>query len=92
MKTPRWVVMGVAVAGVSAAVWSAALPDGGRNNPEHATRQQLKERRFVQTRREEELRYKLGQRLNAQLAERARTAEIRGMADDVARRLLRRVP
>lgn len=52
MKVPRWMVIGAAVAGASTVLWSAALPDTSTNNPEHATKRQLNERRYVQARRE----------------------------------------
>lgn len=92
MSMPRWMVMGAAVAGISSVLWSAAMPSTDANNPEHATPQQLKERRFVQERQERELRSKMRDGVNADLAERNRPAEVRDAADDIARKLLRKAP
>jgi hypothetical protein len=85
-------VMGAAVAGISSALWSAAIPDTSRSNPEHASKQELNERRYVQERRNQELRYKLREGVDAGLADRARPAEVRNVADDVARKLFGKAP
>jgi hypothetical protein len=88
VRIPRWAVGGVAIFLIGNTVWSAATPDLHHDNPEQATHQQLEERRFVDEERERRSRAGLKARVEAEIAEQARSAEIRP-AEATARRAAR---
>jgi hypothetical protein len=88
MTVPRWAAGGVAIVLVGNVLWSAATPDLHRDNPEHATRQELRERQWLEEERQRRLRVELPSRVEAELAEEARSAEVRA-ADAAARRAVR---
>lgn len=92
MKPPRFVLMGVAIAGISTTVWSAAMPDSAKQGPEGLSKSQRDAYSHVEKGREREARGKLRDGIDADLRDRARAGEVRRAADDVARSLLRRVP
>lgn len=84
MRVPRWAAGGIAIVAIGNVLWSAAVPDVSRNNPEHATHQELEERKYIQEKRVADARAGYRDGTDRAIAESNIPAEIRP-ADRAAR-------